>query len=104
MSRRCELSGKGPATGNRVSHANNKTRRRFLANLKRCSLYSDVLGRPVRLRLSTRVIRTITKYGGIDPYLIKTSEADLTPEGIRLKRQITKIAARGKSKKATASA
>jgi len=98
MSRKCDLTGRGPGTGNRVSHANNKTRRRFLANLKPCSLHSELLGRPVRMRLSTRVIRTITKHGGIDPYLMRTPESRLTPEGIRLKRQITKIAARGKSK------
>ena len=102
MSRKCDLTGRGPGTGNRVSHANNKTRRRFLANLKPCSLYSETLGRPVRMRLSTRVIRTITKHGGIDAYLARTPEARLTPEGVRLKRQLAKMSARGKNKKAAA--
>lgn len=102
MSRKCDLTGRGPATGNRVSHANNKTRRRFLANLKPCSLYSELLGRPVKMRLSTRVIRTITKHGGIDAYLMRTPEPRLTPEGIRLKRQLARIAARGKTRKAAA--
>ena len=98
MSRKCDLTGRGPATGNRVSHANNKTRRRFLANLKPYTLRSDVLGRVIRMRLSTRTIRTITKHGGIDAYLMKTPETELTPEGVRLKRQVAKLAARGRSR------
>ena len=64
MSRRCQITGKGVLTGNNVSHANNKTRRRFLPNLQETSLLSDVLGAPVRLRLSTRAIRTIEHNGG----------------------------------------
>src|SRR3974390_1421471 len=66
MSRRCQITGKGVLTGNNVSHANNKTRRRFLPNLQDTSLLSDVLGMSVRLRLSTRAIRTIEHNGGID--------------------------------------
>ncbi|MEE8310993.1 MAG: 50S ribosomal protein L28 [Candidatus Binatia bacterium] len=104
MSRKCDLTGRGPGSGNRVSHANNKTRRRFLANLKPCSLHSEILGRPVKMRLCTRVLRTITKHGGIDSYLMKTPESRLTPEGIRLKRQVAKIAARGRSKNKKAAA
>ena len=100
MSRVCEITGKRPVTGNRVSHANNKTRRRFLANLKPYTLRSEVLGRVLRMRLSTRTIRTITKHGGIDAYLMKTPETELTPEGVRLKRQVAKLAARGRTRQA----
>ncbi len=100
MSRRCDLTGRGPATGNNVSHANNKTRRRFLINLQPASLHSQALGRPVRLRLSTRVLRTVTKMGGIDVYLSRTPESRLTPEGVRLKRQVARILQGGKKKTA----
>ena len=72
MSRRCQITGKGVLTGNNVSHANNRSRRRFLPNLQETSLLSDVLGLPVRMRLSTRAIRTIEHNGGIDAYLLGT--------------------------------
>ena len=100
MSRRCEITGKGVLSGNNVSHANNKTRRRFLPNLQVTSLLSDVLGHPVRLRLSTRAIRTVEHNGGIDAYLLGTTNTKLTPEGLVLKRQIQKAQA----KKASAAA
>ena len=70
MSRRCQITGKGVLSGNNVSHANNRTRRRFLPNLQDASLLSDVLGQAVRMRLSTRAIRTIEQKGGIDAYLL----------------------------------
>ena len=70
MSRRCELTGKGVLSGNNVSHANNKTRRRFLPNLQVTSLLSDILGNEVRMRISTRAIRTVEHNGGIDAYLL----------------------------------
>jgi len=88
MSRRCEITGKAVLSGNNVSHANNKTRRRFLPNLQVTSLLSDVLGHPVRLRLSTRAIRTVEQNGGIDAFLLGTSNAKLTTEGLVLKRRI----------------
>ncbi|MBV9249734.1 MAG: 50S ribosomal protein L28 [Acetobacteraceae bacterium] len=88
MSRRCQITGKGVLSGNNVSHANNKTRRRFLPNLQDTSLLSDILGLPVRLRLSTRAIRTIEHNGGIDAYLLGTANARLTEEGKALKRRI----------------
>ena len=88
MSRRCEITGKGVLSGNNVSHANNKTRRRFLPNLQVTSMLSDVLGQPVRMRLSTRGIRTVEHNGGIDAFLLGTPNSKLPPEALVLKRQI----------------
>jgi len=88
MSRRCVITGKGVLTGNNVSHANNKTRRRFLPNLQVTSLLSDTLGAEVRMRLSTRAIRTVEHNGGIDAYLLSTPNTKLTEEGRALKRRI----------------
>ena len=90
MSRRCEITGKGVLSGNNVSHANNKTRRRFLPNLQVTSLLSDILGHPVRLRLSTRAIRTVEHNGGIDAFLLGMPNTKLTMEGKTLKRRIEK--------------
>ena len=90
MSRRCEITGKGVLSGNNVSHANNKTRRRFLPNLQVTSLLSDVLGESVRMRLCTRGIRTVEHNGGIDGYLVKARAERLSPEFQKLKRQIVK--------------
>jgi large subunit ribosomal protein L28 len=89
MSRRCEITGKGVLSGNNVSHANNKTRRRFLPNLQVASLLSDALGQSIRLRLSTRAIRTIEHNGGIDAFLLSTNASKLTPRGQELKRKVT---------------
>ena len=94
MSRRCEITGKGVLSGNNVSHANNKTRRRFLPNLQVTSLLSDILGHEVRMRLSTRGIRTVEHNGGIDAFLLTTSNTKLTEEGRLLKRRIEKAKAR----------
>ena len=88
MSRRCQLTGKGVLTGNNVSHANNKTRRRFLPNLQDASLLSDVLGTPVRMRLSTRAIRTVEHNGGIDSFLLGTPDRRLPEEARVIKRRI----------------
>ena len=88
MSRRCQITGKGVLTGNNVSHANNKTRRRFLPNLQDSSLLSDALGSSVRLRLCTSAIRTIEHNGGIDAYLLGTPNARLTTDAKVLKRRI----------------
>jgi large subunit ribosomal protein L28 len=90
MSRRCEITDKGVLSGNNVSHANNKTRRRFLPNLQVTSLLSDILGHEVRLRMSTRAIRTVEHNGGIDAFLLGTRNAKLTDEGKTLKRRIEK--------------
>jgi large subunit ribosomal protein L28 len=93
MSRRCGITGKGVLTGNNVSHANNRSRRRFLPNIQDASILSDALGKPVRLKLSTRAIRSIEHNGGLDAYLLKTSDSKLTDEAIRLKKKIRKAAA-----------
>ncbi len=92
MARRCAITGKGVQTGNNVSHANNRTRRRFLPNLQDVSLMSDVLGTTVQLRLSTRAIRTVEKRGGIDAYLLSTSSEKLGTKARELKRRIKKAA------------
>ncbi len=88
MARRCSVTGKGVQTGNNVSHAHNKTRRRFLPNLQVASLYSDTLQRTVRLRLATSSIRTIEHKGGLDPFLLDTPAKQLTTEMRRLKKQV----------------
>ena len=93
MSRRCTMTGKGVQAGNNVSHANNKTRRRFLPNLQETSLLSDALGRLVRIRVSARAIRTIEHKGGIDAYLLGTADGKLPDEAIALKRKVKKAAA-----------
>ena len=96
MARRCGITGKGVLTGNNVSHANNKTRRRFLPNLQETSFWSDVLGAPVKIRLSTHGIRTVEHNGGLDAFLLGTPDRKLADEALVLKRRIT----RAKAKKA----
>ena len=93
MSRRCSMTGKGVLSGNNVSHAHNKTRRRFLPNLQVTSLLSDALGEVVRLRLSARAIRTIEHKGGLDAYLMGTSDTKLPEDALSLKRKVKKAMA-----------
>jgi large subunit ribosomal protein L28 len=93
MSRRCAVTGKAVQTGNNVSHANNKTRRRYLPNLQVASFFSDALGAPVRLRLSVNGIRTIEKNGGIDTWLLESSTRKLDPDMLRLRRRIERAKA-----------
>ena len=93
MARRCIITGKGVLVGNNVSHANNKTKRRFLPNLQVTSVLSDVLG-PIRLRLSANAIRTIEHNGGLDAFLKSTPSAGLSPQARLLKRRIARAAAR----------
>lgn len=90
MARRCAFTGKGVMSGNNVSHANNKTRRRFLPNIQQTAMFSDALGRMVRLKLSTRAIRTIEHNGGLDAFLLSTPDRKLGVEAVRLKRNIRK--------------
>lgn len=90
MARRCDITGKGVMAGNNVSHAKNRTRRRFLPNLQDASMMSDALGQPVKLKLSTQTIRTIEHNGGLDSYLLSTANGKLTDEARRLKRKIKK--------------
>lgn len=92
MARRCAITGKGVLAGNNVSHANNKTCRRFLPNLQNISVMSEALGRPVSLRVSTNGLRTIEHKGGIDAFLKNARSDTLTAELRRLKRQIAKAA------------
>lgn len=93
MARRCMITGKGVLAGNNVSHANNKTRRRFLPNLQRISLQSETLGEAIRLRLTANALRTIEKNGGLDAWLLGTPNSKLSLEARRLKRRIEKKAA-----------
>ena len=90
MARSCELTGKAVLSGNNVSHANNKTRRRFLPNLCQVTLLSDALGRSVPLRISAHALRSVEHAGGLDAFLAKAKEADLSPRARLLKRQIAK--------------
>lgn len=90
MSRVCELTGKGVMTGNNVSHAHNKTRRRFLPNLTKATLISDTLGRSVTLRISTHALRSVEHNDGLDNFLLKARDADLSAGALKLKREIKK--------------
>jgi large subunit ribosomal protein L28 len=90
MSRRCELTGKGPLTGHKVSHSNRKTKRRFLPNLCNVTLISDALGRGVRLRVSANALKTVDHRGGLDAFLAKAKDDELSPKALELKRQIEK--------------
>lgn len=88
MARRCGVVGKGVLTGNHVSHAHNKTRRRFLPNMQKVSFMSDLLNRCVQLRMSTEGVRTIEKRGGLDAFLLSTSARKLSGKILDLKRTI----------------
>jgi large subunit ribosomal protein L28 len=90
MARRCGFTGKGVMAGNNVSHAHNKTRRRFLPNLQTTSVFSDALGCVVRLRMSTTALRSVEHNGGLDAYILSLKDAELAPEMRRLKRRIRK--------------
>ncbi len=90
MARICELTGKGRQVGNNVSHANNKTKRTFLPNLQNVTLISDALGSSIKLRVSTHGLRSVEHVGGLDNWLTKTSDTDLSLKARRLKRDIVK--------------
>ena len=93
MSRRCELTGKGPMTGNNVSHANNKTKRRFLPNLQDVSLQSEVLGRSFKLRISNAALRTVDHRGGLDAFMAKAKDVELSAAALKIKKDISKAQA-----------
>ena len=93
MSRVCELSGKGPMTGNTVSHANNKSRRRFLPNLNEVTLISDTLGKSFQLRISAAALRTVDHRGGLDAFLAKSKDDELSSNALKIKREIEKAQA-----------
>jgi large subunit ribosomal protein L28 len=88
MARRCPVTGKGVLTGNNVSHANNRTRRRFLPNLRAHRLFSETLGESIRLRVSSHGLRTVEQRGGLDGFLLDARDMDLPSELRRLKRRI----------------
>ena len=90
MSRICELTGKGRQVGNNVSHANNKTKRTFLPNLQSVTLISDSLERSIKLRVSTHGLRSVEHNGGLDNWLVKTSDEKLSLKARRLKRDVVK--------------
>ena len=89
MSRRCELTAKGPQVGHKVSHSNIKTKRRFLPNLTNVTFISDALGRNVRLRVSTNALKSVDHNGGLDAYLLKAKADVLSPRALDLKRGLT---------------
>ena len=93
MSRVCELSGKGPMVGNTISHANNKSRRRFLPNLNDVTLISDVLGQSFKMRVSAAALRTVDHRGGLDAFLAKAKDADLSADALKIKKEIQKAKA-----------
>ena len=88
MSNKCELTGKKYLSGNNVSHAKNRTKRRFLPNLQNISFLSDKLGKKVQLKVAASTIRTVEKKGGLDEYLINTSNTKLASTGLKLKKLI----------------
>jgi large subunit ribosomal protein L28 len=90
MSWRCELTGKTRQIGHRVSHSNRKTKRRFLPNLLNVTLMSEVLGRSVRLRISANALRTVDHRGGLDAFLTKAKDGELSARALELKRQVAK--------------
>jgi len=90
MACRCELTGKKPQVGHKVSHSNIKTKRRFLPNLVNVTLTSDTLGRSVRARVSANALKSVDHRGGLDAFLLKAADAQLAPRMLDLKRQITK--------------
>jgi large subunit ribosomal protein L28 len=90
MSRKCDLTGKKALMGHKVSHSNRKTKRRFLPNLLNVTLISDELGRSVKLRVSANALKTVDHRGGLDAFLLKASDDDLSTQALELKRQIRK--------------
>lgn len=91
MSRRCEITGKGPMYGNNVSHANNRTRRRFLPNLQDASFFSEGLKKNIRVTASTNGIRTVEHKGGIDAFLLGTAPTKLVPALRKVRKQLVAV-------------
>ncbi|MCU9849805.1 50S ribosomal protein L28 [Defluviimonas sp. WL0024] len=93
MSRVCELTGKGPMSGNNVSHANNKSRRRFLPNLNDVTLISDVLGQSYKLKISAAALRSVDHRGGLDAFLAKAKDEELSAKALKIKKDVAKAQA-----------
>jgi large subunit ribosomal protein L28 len=100
MTRRCDVTGKGPMSGNNVSHANNRTRRKFNVNLQVASLYSELLGRSIRVRVSANGLRTIDHKGGVDAMLLNTAPSKLSDALRPYKALVMKKAEEKKAKAA----
>jgi large subunit ribosomal protein L28 len=90
MSRRCDLTGKGPQTGHKVSHSNRKTKRRFLPNLCNVTMISDTLGRSVRFRVSANALKSVDHRGGLDAFLLKARDEELSDRALEIKREVVK--------------
>ena len=90
MARRCEFTGKGPVAGNNVSHAHNKTKRRFLPNLCAVTLHSETLGRGFKFKISAAALRSVDHAGGLDAFLLKAKDDALSPAALKTKREIAK--------------
>lgn len=93
MSRRCELTGKGVMVGNNVSHAKNRTRRRFLPNLNDVTLASETLGRSFKFRIAASTLRSVDHRGGLDAFLAKSKDDELSPRALKVKKDIAKALA-----------
>ncbi|GIK79796.1 MAG: 50S ribosomal protein L28 [Pseudorhodoplanes sp.] len=90
MSRKCDLTGKSAQVGHKVSHSNRKTKRRFLPNLVNVTLQSDALSQSVKLRISANALKSVDHRGGLDAFLIKAKDADLSPKALEIKRKLAK--------------
>lgn len=90
MSRKCDLTGKSAQVGHKVSHSNRKTKRRFLPNLVNVTLQSDALAQSVKLRVSANALKSVDHRGGLDAFLIKAKDADLSPKALEIKRKLTR--------------
>lgn len=90
MARRCELTGTGVMTGNNVSHAHNKTRRRFLPNLCDVTMHSEKLGRGFKMRVAAKALRSVDHVGGLDAFLMKASDEQLSDRVLKIKRELKK--------------
>jgi large subunit ribosomal protein L28 len=90
MSRHCDLTGKGPMVGHKVSHSNIKTKRRFLPNLLNVTLMSDALGRSFKMRISANALKSVDHRGGLDAFLLKAKDAELAPKVLDIKRSLRK--------------
>jgi large subunit ribosomal protein L28 len=90
MSWRCDLTGKGPLIGHKVSHSNIKTKRRFMPNLRNVTLFSEILGRKFRVHVSANALRTVDHRGGLDGFLLKAKDTELSPKMLEVKRQVVK--------------
>ena len=90
MSRRCELTGKGPLSGYHSSHANNKTKRRYLPNLQDVTLQSETLGRGIKLRITASALRSVDHRGGLDAFLAKAKDDTLSANALKVKKEIAK--------------